>query len=82
MPVQTLEAITDEKGNLQLSDFPKLPAHSKVYVIIPEQSVSFNEIFSQPVCSPPSNVNFPMVRIEDEGLAKLLVKIVVEDPGA
>ena len=63
MPVQTLEATTDEKGNLQLSDFPKLPAHSKVYVIIPDHSVSFSEVVSQPACSPPSNVNFPMVRI-------------------
>ena len=79
MSVQTLEAITDEKGNLQLGDLSKLPAHSKVYVIIPEQSVSFLEIASQSGCSTPPGVNFPMVRIDDEGLAKRLVKTVVED---
>lgn len=76
MPVQTLEVVTDEKGNLQLSDLSKLPANSKIIVIIPEHSVSFNEVVSQPVRINLRAVNFPIVRIEDEGLAKRLVKTV------
>ena len=82
MPVQTLEVETDENGKLQLSDFLELPAFTKVYVIIPEQSVPYDEIVSQPACPIPPTVNFPMVRIDDAGLAKRLVKTVVEDANA
>ena len=82
MPLQTLEAVTDEMGNLQFTDSLRLPAHSKVYVIIPEQTVSFNEIAPGINNSILPTVNFPMVRVEDEGLAKRLVKIIVEEAHA
>ena len=38
MSVQTFEALTNEKGEVQFAEFVRLPAHTKVYVVVPEQT--------------------------------------------
>jgi len=82
MAVQTFEAITDIKGNIRFADTVRLPAHTKVYVVVPEQTTPYSAIVQEPDALHPSAIRFPLVRIVEEGLAKRLVKTVVGDTDA
>jgi len=82
MSVQTYEAITDADGSVRFADAVRLPAHTKVYVVVPEQATPYTAIAPEIVDLPASALRFPSVRITDEGLAKRLVKTVVEDARA
>jgi hypothetical protein len=79
MPVYTFEAITDDDGNIRLADTVRLPGHTKVYVVVPEQTTAFSQIAPDISTSPASALRYPLVRVTDEGLTKRLVKTVVED---
>lgn len=80
MPVQTFEAVTDDKGEVRLTTKIRLPAHTKVCVVIPEQTVSYEEIVPETVS--PATMRFPSLRVLDGKLAKRLVKTIVEDARA
>jgi hypothetical protein len=82
MPVQTFEGTTDDKGNVRFADTVHLPAHTKVYVVVPEQVTPYSEIVREPDASPPSVIRFPLARVVEEGLAKRLVKTIVKDADA
>ena len=82
MPVQTFEAITDANGNVRFADAVRLPAHTKVYVVVPEQTTSYAGIVLETDNLPPAAMRFPLVRVTEEGLAKRLVKTVVKDARA
>ncbi len=82
MPVQTFEALTDENGNLRFADTVHLPAHTKVYIVVPEQATSYAEIAPETGEISPASMRFPLVRVTQEGLAKRLIKIIVEDTHA
>ncbi len=82
MSVQTFEAETDDDGNVRFAGTVRLPAHAKVYVIVPEQTTSYAEIVPYPTDLSVTAVRFPLVRVDDEGLAKRLVKTVVGDAQA
>lgn len=82
MPVQTFEAITDANGNVRFADTVRLPAHTKVYVLVPEQTTPYAEIVLATDELPASSLRFPLVRVMEEGLAKRLVKTVIEDADA
>ena len=79
MPVHTFEAITDDEGNIRLADTVRLPGHTKVYVVVPEQTIAFSQIAPDINALPASALRYPLVRVTDEGLTKRLVKTVVED---
>ena len=79
MPVQTYEALTDDNGVVRLNGAARLPAHMKVYVVVPEQTISYTEIMQGTIEAPPSTLRFPLVRVTDEELAKRLVKTIVGD---
>lgn len=76
MPVQTFEALTDSNGAVRLTGEARLPAHTKIYVV-PEQTISYNEIVQETADLPLSALRFPLVRVVDEELAKRLVKTIV-----
>ena len=82
MSVQTFEAVTDDDGSIRLTDAMRLPAHTKVYVIVPEQTTPYAEIAPEINVSPASTMRVPLARVMEEGLAKRLVKTVVEDAHA
>lgn len=82
MSVQTFEAFTDANGSIRFADAVRLPAHTKVYVIVPEQTTSSTAIAPEIADLPASALRFPSVRVTEEGLAKRLVKTVVEDAHA
>ncbi len=82
MPVQTFEAMTDDDGNVRIAGTVRLPAHAKVYVVVPEQSTSYAKIAPNLTDVASTTLRFPLVRVDDEGLAKRLVKTVVEDSHA
>lgn len=82
MSIQTYEAITDANGSVRFADTVRLPAHTKVYVVVPEQTTSYTAIAPEIADLPDSALHFPSVRITEEGLAKRLVKTVVEDARA
>ena len=79
MPVQTFEALTDDNGVVRLNGAAQLPAHTKVYVIVPEQTISYAEIAPETADLDLTTIRFPSVRVVDEELAKRLVKTVVGD---
>ncbi len=79
MPTQTYKAITDANGNIQFADTVFLPAHTKVYVIVPEQTISYAEIVPETDNLLPATMRFPLVRVVEEGLTKRLVKTVLEN---
>ena len=79
MSVQTFEANTDAEGSIHFADAVRLPAHTRVYVVVPEQTVAYTDIAPLPDAPPASIMNFPFVRVVEEGLAKRLVKTIVED---
>ena len=82
MPVHTIEAMTDGDGNVRFADTVRLPAHTKVFVIIPEQTLSYAEIVPKPHDVASSTIRFPLVRIHEDGLAKRLVKTIIDDSHA
>ena len=77
MAVQTFEALTDANGNLQFAETVRLPAHTKVFVVVPEQTISYAEIMPETHDVTPSMIHFPSVRVTEEGLTKRLVKTIV-----
>jgi len=82
MSVQTFEALTDANGNLQFAETVRLPAHTKVFVVIPEQTIPYAEIVPETRDLTLSSIHFPLVRVTEEGLAKRLVKTIVGDADA
>jgi len=82
MSVQTFEALTDANGNLRFAETVRLPAHTKVFVVIPEQTIPYAEIVPATRDLPPSEIHFPLVRVTEEGLAKRLLKTIVGDADA
>ncbi len=82
MPVQTYEAITDDSGNVRFADAVRLPAHTKVYVVVPEQTTAYTAITPEINDLPSSAMRLPLVRVTEAELAKRLVKTVVEETHA
>ncbi len=82
MSVQRLEAVTDEEGNIRLAETVHLPALTKVYVIVPEQTMRYAEIVPKADTLSLDTMRFPSLRVQDAGLAKRLVKTIVEDTHA
>jgi len=82
MSIQTFEALTDANGNLKFAETVRLPAHTKVFVVIPEQTVPYAEIVPETREQSLSMIHFPLVRVKEEGLAKRLVKTIVGDADA
>ena len=82
MPVQTFETLTDADGNIRLADIVRLPGHTKVYVVVPEQITDYSQIVPtvEPLSSP--TLRYPLVRVEDAGLMQRLRKTVVENADA
>ena len=56
-----------------------MTAPTRVHVVIPEQTISYNEIIQDISDLPLSHKRFPLVRVMDEELAKRLVKTVIEE---
>jgi hypothetical protein len=82
MSVRTFEAVTDDKGNIRFNDVVHLPAHTKVYVVVPEETTPYAAIVPEPHDVRSSEIRFPLVRVDEEGLAKRLVKTIIEDDHA
>ena len=80
--VQTIEALTDANGNLQFAEAVRLPAHTRVFVVIPEQTIPYAEIVLETRDLALSTIRFPLIRVTENGLAKRLVKTVVGDAHA
>jgi hypothetical protein len=82
MSVQTIEAFTDADGNLQFAEAVRLPAYTKVFVVIPEQTIPYAEIVPETLGLPLATIRFPLVRVAENGLTERLVKTVVGDAHA
>ena len=48
MSVQTFEAITDDDGNIRLTDPVRLPGRTKVYIVVPEQTTPYHKLRQKP----------------------------------
>ncbi len=79
MSVQTYEAFTDADGSVRFADAVRLPAHTRVYVVVPEQTTIYSQIAPEIADLSATALRFPSIRITADGLAKRLVKTVVED---
>ena len=82
MSVQTYKAFTDANGSVQFVDAVRLPAHTNIYVVVPEQTTSYTAIVPEIADLPASALRFPSVRVTEESLVKRLVKTIVEDAHA
>ena len=82
MSVQTFEALTDDNGIVKLNGAARLPAHTRVYVVVPEQTISYTDIFPVSSDFSASEIRIPLFRVVDEELAKRLVKTIIGDANA
>ena len=69
-----LEATTYANGDIRLDQPLNLPAHMRVYVVVPKQSEQYSAIVPQEYHD--GTLRIPFVRIVDDGLAKRMVKTV------